>query len=343
MHKLKGLTPLLILTLVLVLSACGSNATNGQNASNTGSGNAASSEPASASNSADTASSSASNVSGSSQESSKADEILQSNPDARIASISIHITNDLLAIGLTPVGSVIGGDVKDFLPHVKDLLQGAAKYGTVSDPDMEAILASKPDVIFLDENYSGQDISKFEKIAPTLTVNTAEGTWQEQLTEIAKHAGREQQAANFIQQYADKAEKVSGLIHAKLGPDAKVMAIRSTAKELRVMGVGHPMGPIMFEELKLNPANGVEKIDKAYETISQEVLPDFDADAIFVIVSVGSTAKANFDALESNPLWKNLKAVKNNHVYILDGQKWLDYSAIGQDMALDDAEQLFSK
>ena len=33
--------------------------------------------------------------------------------------MSIHLTNDLLALGITPVGSVIGGDLKDFLPHAK--------------------------------------------------------------------------------------------------------------------------------------------------------------------------------------------------------------------------------
>ncbi|WP_138495643.1 ABC transporter substrate-binding protein [Paenibacillus pinistramenti] len=345
MLKFKRLIPLLVLALVLILSACGNSASNeGNPAASTGTD--LSSNSSSNSSSADSSGSSTSNSSNTdaslSSTSDKADQILASNPNARIASISIHITNDLLAIGITPVGSVIGGDVKDFLPHVKDLLQDADKYGTVTDPDMEAILASKPDVIFLDENYSGKDIAKFEQIAPTLTINTAEGTWQEQLTEIAKHAGRAQQAEEFIQNYTSKAEKVSQLIHAELGDNAKVMAIRSTAKELRVMGMGHPLGPIMFDELKLVPANGVEKINKAYETVSQEVLPDYDADAIFVIISTGSTAKANFEALESNPLWENLKAVKNNHVYILDGQKWLDYSALGQDMALDDAEKLFS-
>ncbi|WP_268896073.1 hypothetical protein [Paenibacillus glycinis] len=35
---------------------------------------------------------------------------------------------------------------------------------------------------------------------------------------------------------------------------------------------------------------------------------------------------------------QNLKAVKNKHVYVLDGQKWLDSSSTGQSMALDDAK-----
>ncbi|MBW4080658.1 ABC transporter substrate-binding protein [Paenibacillus sp. S150] len=266
------------------------------------------------------------------------------DPNAKIASMSIHITNNLLALGITPAGSVIGGDVKDFLPHVADRLQGVTKFGVVTDPDMEAVLGLKPEVIYIDETYSGEDLAKFEKIAPTISIDMDSGTWRDHLNRIAENVGLEQEAEAFIQDYETKAERVSGLITAKLGADAKVMAIRMTAKELRVMGTRRPLGPIMFEDLKLKMADGVEKIpaDEPYQVISKEVLPDFDADAVFVIISTGDQAKSNFEELEKNAIWQNLKAVKNNHVYVLDGQKWLDYSSLGQSMAIDDAEQLFS-
>ncbi|WP_019911067.1 ABC transporter substrate-binding protein [Paenibacillus sp. HW567] len=207
------------------------------------------------------------------------------------------------------------------------------------------VLGLKPDVIYIDEEYSGEDLVKFQKIAPTIYIDMNSGTWRDHLKRIAANVGREKEADAFIQDYEAKAEQMSSLITAKLGADAKVMAIRMTAKELRVMGTKRPLGPIMFKDLKLKMADGVEKIpaDEPYQVISKEVLPDFNADAIFVIISKGKEAKGSFEELEKNPVWQNLKAVKNNHVYLLDGQKWLDYSSIGQSMALDDAKQLFSK
>ncbi|WIM39522.1 ABC transporter substrate-binding protein [Paenibacillus sp. PK4536] len=264
---------------------------------------------------------------------------------AKVASMSIHITNNLLALGIQPVGSVIGGDVKDFLPHVADQLKGTQKLGVVTDPDMEALLALQPDVIYIDKEYSSKDLAKFEQIAPTIVIDMDQGTWQDQLKEIATHIGLEKKADTFIADYDTKAAQVSTLIHSRLGADAKVMAIRMTPKELRVMSTARPLGPIMFEDLKLQMADGIDKIskDEPYQVISKEVLPDFNADAIFVIISKGNDAQTNFDELEKNPLWLNLKAVKNKHVYVLDGQKWLDYSSLGQQMALEDATQLFSK
>lgn len=259
----------------------------------------------------------------------------------KIASMSIHLTNNLLALGITPVGSVIGGDTKAFLPHVADRLKDTKPLGVVTDPDMEALLALKPDVIYLDENYSGKDVAKYEKIAPVEVFNLDDGTWRDTLKKTGKLVNREAEAEKFVSDYDKQTAHVKELIHAKLGEGAKVMAIRVTAKELRVFGMKRPMGPILFDDLGLKPANGVEKIDKAYEVISQEVLPDFDADAIFVVVNAGDEAKKVYEQLQANPLWQGLKAVKQHHIYTIGAQPWLDYSALGNKMAMDEAENFF--
>ncbi len=128
--------------------------------------------------------------------------------DSRIASMSIHLTNNLLALGITPAGSVIGGDVKDFLPHVKDRLQNTRKLGVVTDPDMEAVLELQPDHIFLDKKYSGADVAKYEKIAPTEVFDLDEGTWKDQLKKIAVMVKHEAQADAFLKDYDAQQERV---------------------------------------------------------------------------------------------------------------------------------------
>lgn len=267
------------------------------------------------------------------------------DPNAKIASMSIHMTNNLLALGIKPAGSAIGGGVGDFLPHVAHLLEGSAKLGVVGDSDMEAVLALKPDYIFIDEHFGGEERAKLEKIAPVFSTDLDNGTWRDHLKRVGAVVGREKEAETFIQEYEEKTERVRKLITSELGEGATAMAIRVSAKEIRVQSTSRPVGPILFQDLKLTPANGVEAIsaDEPYAVISKEVLPDFDADAIFLIVNNDDNAKKVYSELEKNPLWKNLKAVKNNHVYTLDGQKWLDYSSLGQSMAMDDAEKLFSK
>ncbi|AVV58793.1 iron-hydroxamate ABC transporter substrate-binding protein [Paenibacillus glucanolyticus] len=315
---------LAIILCIGILSACGGQASEAVNTS---------------------ASSSSAQETGDSGKAGEKDSVTQVDPNAKIASMSIHMTNNLLALGIKPAGSAIGGGVGDFLPHVAHLLEGSAKLGVVGDSDMEAVLGLKPDYIFIDEHFGGEERSKLEKIAPVVSTNLDEGTWRDHLKRVAAVVGRDKEAEAFIKEYEEKADRVSKLIASELGEGATAMAIRVSAKEIRVQSAGRPVGPIMFQDLKLKPANGVEKISASepYAVISKEVLPDFDADAIFLIVNNDDNAKKVYAELENNPLWKNLKAVKNNHVYTLDGQKWLDYSSLGQSMAMDDAEQLFTK
>ncbi|MGQ0516808.1 hypothetical protein ACT453_40340, partial [Bacillus sp. D-CC] len=55
------------------------------------------------------------------------------------------------------------------------------------------------------------------------------------------------------------------------------------------------------------------------------------------------TSKGRFPSIFSTPIWKDLKAVKGKHVYIINDQPWLDYSALGNKMAMDEAEKMFTK
>jgi len=276
------------------------------------------------------------------QQDTSADGKQAASADPKIASLSTHLTNNLLALGITPVGSVLGGKAKDFLAHVKDRLKDTKKLGVAAEPDMEALLALQPDLIYADEAFASKDLSKYEKIAKTKVISLDNGTWRDHLLEMGKDLNREQQAKDFINQYQTQSEHVKELIKKEIG-DGTVMAIRVSAKELRVFGMGRPMGPLFYDDLGLKPAKGVEKISKAYEVISQEVLPDYDPDAIFVMVNVEDDAKKVFEQLQQNPLWQGLKAVKANHVYFVTEQPWLDYSALGRKMTLDEAEKIFAK
>lgn len=82
---------------------------------------------------------------------------------------------------------------------------------------------------------------------------------------------------------------------------------------------------------------------RPYEVISQEVLPDYNADAIFVVVNRDDKSQQAYKELQKSAVWKGLKAVKANHVYKIADQPWLDYSALGNKLAMDEAKKLFQK
>ncbi|MNI84200.1 Fe(3+)-citrate-binding protein YfmC precursor [compost metagenome] len=68
--------------------------------------------------------------------------------------------------------------------------------------------------------------------------------------------------------------------------------------------------------------------------ISLELIPQLDADHIFITTDTGSEDKTK--QLLDNPLWKNLPAVKQGHVYEVNFETWMKSGPIADGKKIDD-------
>lgn len=257
--------------------------------------------------------------------------------DKDVASISIFLTGNLQALEITPVGTT----TSDFLPLQEERFPETEYLGFTKEPDMEALIALQPDEIFIDAEFAEKHgLDKYEAIATTHVINLDEGRWKDHLNNIAEITDRTETAEQFIADYEAKVEEVKVLAKDKLG-EGTVMAVRVSAKGIRVYGMERPLGPILFEDLGFTPAPGIEAIDKNWENISKEVLPDYNPDTMFVLVSsVDEGSQQVFDELKNDPIWQSLKAVQNNQVIVIEENPWLDYSAYGNKLALENLEEI---
>ncbi|ATP39826.1 hypothetical protein CSE16_07025 [Solibacillus sp. R5-41] len=259
--------------------------------------------------------------------------------DKDVASISIFLTGNLQALEIIPVGTT----TSDFLPLDEKQYPETKYLGFTKEPDMEALIALQPDEIFIDAEFAEKHgLDKYEAIATTHVINLDEGRWKDHLNNIAEITDRSETAEEFIAAYDAKVEDVKALAKETLG-DGTVMAVRVSAKGIRVYGMERPLGPILFEDLGFTPAPNVKAITGNWENISKEVLPDFNADTMFVLVSsVDEGSQQVFDELQNDPIWQSLKAVQNNQVIIIEENPWLNYSAYGNKLALENLEEILS-
>ncbi|MCE5172271.1 ABC transporter substrate-binding protein [Paenibacillus profundus] len=264
--------------------------------------------------------------------------------DKRIAVLSIPFTSDLLALGITPAGAVTQKG-KEFLPHVADLLNNTQNLGNSQEPNLEAIVSIEPELIIAQEELIQGKKEELEKIAPTIVLNFRNSTWQDQLSQLGKATGREKEADAFISNYNQEAASAKEKVKQALG-DETVMVLRVLKKEFRVYGLDRNYGSLLYEDLGIKPAKGLENMGQGKEgpqAISRELLPDFDPDHILLEVSADAAAQQLFKELEESAIWKNMKAVKNGNVHAIEQQPWLDYSAIGQLKSLEEAVKLFTQ
>lgn len=185
-----------------------------------------------------------------------------------------------------------------------------------SEVNLELLAQLQPDII-LDQSYdiSNLDIENLEKVAPVAVFgNDTKMDWRLSLREVAKVVNKQ-----------DKAEEVIAEVDEKLANDRKKLSKEyegQTVIQFSLMGEDKyycAYRPDLYDKetgLGLNLPEGYTT-SETYEQVSMEAIVQMNPDYIFVNVFDGD--EALFEALEQNSVWQSLKAVKDGHVYRLDG------------------------
>ncbi|WP_238327918.1 AraC family transcriptional regulator [Paenibacillus gorillae] len=292
----------LMLSITLLLSACG--------AANSGSNLTGSNPPAASATAApaDTGSAEA-NVNKEAQTRTittiVGDVVVPANPKRVVV---LYLQGDLVAFGIKPVGT---SDVYDGAAFAGDL-EGIEALGQWFEPNPEAIMALKPDLILVP---STDTYDKLKDIAPTVVVPFDRMTTDERVAMIGKVFGKEQEAKTLLDNFHSKVEEGKKKLAAAGILDRTVSIIEGGKKDMAVVesklyGRG---SQIVYEYLEMKAPEIVQKkIDVANEgsggSVSMEVLPKYLGD--YVIRSVWDGA----DDLSDNAIWQSVPAVKQGRV-----------------------------
>ncbi|TWD92436.1 iron complex transport system substrate-binding protein [Neobacillus bataviensis] len=218
-------------------------------------------------------------------------------------------TGNVLSLGV----NVVGVDVwSKNNPTFQDELKDVAE---VSDENLEKIIELNPDLIIGLSNIKNLD--KLKEIAPTVTYTWGKLDYLSQHVEIGKLLNKEKEAQDWVDDFKKRAEAAGTEIKAKIGEDATVSVIEAYDKNLYVYGNNWARGTeILYQAMKLKMPEKVKEnaLKSGYYTLSSEVLPEFAGD--YVILSKYTDADTSFQETEA---YKNIPAVKNNHVFEMEG------------------------
>jgi len=218
-------------------------------------------------------------------------------------------TGNVLSLGV----NVVGVDVwSKNNPTFQDELKDVAE---VSDENLEKIIELNPDLIIGLSNIKNLD--KLKEIAPTVTYTWGKLDYLSQHVEIGKLLNKEKEAQAWVDDFKKRAEAAGTEIKAKIGEDATVSVIEAYDKSLYVYGNNWARGTeILYQAMKLKMPEKVKEnaLKSGYYTLSPEVLPEFAGD--YVILSKYTDADTSFQETEA---YKNIPAVKNNHVFEMEG------------------------
>lgn len=209
----------------------------------------------------------------------------------------------------------------------------------VSDEDIEKIIELEPDLIIgADTN---KNLNKFKKIAPTVTYTYGKVDYLTQHLEIGKLVNKEKEAQSWIDDFKVRAKATGEEIKKKLGDDVTVTVLESYNKEIGIFGDNWGRGTeVLYQALNLKMPDKVKEMTEkqGYYMLSTELLPQYVGDYLVI-----SKYKDQDNSYQDTSLYKEIPAVKNNHVFEADANAFMFNDPITLDYQLNFFKEHFLK
>ncbi|MCR8855104.1 ABC transporter substrate-binding protein [Lysinibacillus fusiformis] len=252
---------------------------------------------------------------------------------AKPAKIFAPVMEDsLLALGIQPTMQWSNG-VKPQL-YLQDQLQGIPEISFASGPPSpEAIMADKPDLIILHNSFYVENgtYEKYAKIAPTYVFKNAATDLEGSIKILGQLLDEQDKAQQAVQDYQEKVDAAKTKL-ASITEGKKVALIRFNAKGMFFMTDEYFSGYVLTHELGFEQSSYVK--NGAFE-VSLEILPELDADYIFLI-NDGNLGDEFLNELKESTIWQSTDAFKSNQVFETSGDYWLNGGIHAQGKVIDD-------
>ncbi|WP_152396920.1 ABC transporter substrate-binding protein [Paenibacillus guangzhouensis] len=254
----------------------------------------------------------------------------------------IYLEDYLKALGITPV-------VQWYHPS-----WGKQDYLALDVPtfdttgSLEALLDKKPDLIIVDGAVDAAKYELYSKIAPTYRLpERILDSPPDILKTIADITGMPEKADSVLKAYEQKIADVKAKLHEAVGNQTvAVVRLNIGEKTLALFSVKNRYIGNIYTELGLTPHPYARDMAENHAVLSEEKIPDVNADHIILFPSNGSwTSEENQESIKylENSLWKSMPAVKNGHVHIAERSHWQSGAITANMMKMDDLLKWFVK
>lgn len=229
----------------------------------------------------------------------------------------------LVALGVTPIVQYYNPmwGKQDYLELEVPLLDVTGS--------IEALIASEPDLIITAGEGDAAQYENYSKIAPTYHIsNEVLSDTRETLKVIADLLGLPDKAEQVLQDYESRISQVKEELKSALGDESLVvLRMNVVDHSINIFGTQNIfIGELLYTDLELKAPAYAQAMTEGNMVLAEESLPELGADHIVLLPSNGTwedeeNAKALQEMLDS-PIWKSIPAVKEGHVYPVERSYW---------------------
>lgn len=247
-------------------------------------------------------------------------------PTKRVVTLTNADTEVLVALGEKPLATVVNFNMSK---ETEAALVGVPRLGVVTAPDLEGIIAAKPDLVL------AGPVPFHTALAPSLekagipVAFLKSNSYRDILDRIlliGKITGKDAAAQKIVRDIESKVKQIRARYAGF--PKKKIIIVWGTVASFQLASSHTFVGDLVAQVPVENMADGfADKMAKkglgaGYVAMDMEYISRVNPDAILVVAHGVSRANAkNFiRAFEEQTAWKNLRAVREGHVYHLPSE-----------------------
>lgn len=260
------------------------------------------------------------------------------NPQ-RIVTLDGSAIENVLALGNKPVGTVLNGSLDEQPAFLRENLANAKLLGSFDQPNLEKILALKPDLILGDKGIAENIYPQLSQIAPTVLAEyNGSDSWKEMLKLHAEALGKSPAAEQIMSKYYARLAQLKAQMGDRL-QETEVSVVRVYPQGISLYQRGSFSGSILADAGLSRPAS--QRQEEVQQQISKERVLDADGDAIFLwsysddYQGDSQNQQTISQSLKADPLWLKLKAVQQGKVYEVPDY-WIGFGPLAADAVVDD-------
>ncbi|MFD9002344.1 ABC transporter substrate-binding protein [Streptomyces sp. NPDC059582] len=253
----------------------------------------------------------------------------------RVVVLDVGELDNVVSLGVKPVGLAPTEGSPDLPSYLKKDAGTPKNIGTINSLNLEAIAALKPDLILGSQLRAADSYDELSKIAPTVFSIRPGFTWKENYLLNAGALDKTAQAEANLAAYEKRAKALGDRLGAHKPTVSMVRYMPDGV--IRLYGNDSFIGTILKDVGIPRPKN--QDIADLAAEVSAENIDQADADWIFTGV-YGDPKATDKTKTQGNPLWKNLRAVKDGHAYDVPDETWyLGLGVTAADAVLDDLQK----
>ncbi|MBW7474764.1 iron-siderophore ABC transporter substrate-binding protein [Paenibacillus oenotherae] len=246
----------------------------------------------------------------------------------RIVTLYQGATDVAVALGVKPVGVVDSWAEQPMYKYLRADLEGVQHVGLETQPNLEEIAKLKPDLIIATKLRHEEIYEQLSQIAPTVTHETVY-KFKDTVELMGKAMNKQDEAAKLLADWDKRVADFKVKIKEKLGDQwpLEQAILNFRADHARVYVTGYA-GDILEELGFVRPAAHQAEVDKGTVVLkltSKESIPSMNSKLFFIFkfdAEEDAAVEKTFKEWTSHPLWRDLDAVKNNKVYMVNEVTW---------------------